>query len=99
MYYFDGVVGAAAKLTSEASKILEITKLFENRLEDAHRELLQDFTDEEIEENVWDEDFANSFAERLYEALERVSNCCDDTVRDCEARKDELERALIWGDL
>lgn len=58
-----------------------------------------DFTDEEIADNVWDEDFANDYAERLYEALERVDNICDTTVADCVQRRADLEQALIWGDL
>ena len=74
MFYFEGLVKTAAMLTHEASGLLEVTKTFENRLDDAKRELEQDFTDEEIEDNLWDEDFANDFAERLYESLERVSN-------------------------
>ena len=99
MGYFEGVVAAAGTLTYEASNLLQITKTFENRLQDAYRELREDFTDEEIDENVWDEDFANNFAERLWEALHRVSNSCDDTIKDIHSRAAALEKALIWGDL
>ena len=99
MFYFDDLKKMAAFLTAEATGLLEATKTLENRLQDAQRELEQDFNDEEIEDNLWDEDFAADFAERLYEALERLEKCCDDTIKDCKERKERLQRALIWGDL
>lgn len=77
-------------LTHEATGLLEVTKKLENRLSDAKRELTEDFTDEEIADNIWDEDFANDFAERLYESLERVDKCCDETIKDCKLRKARL---------
>lgn len=99
MFYFDGMVKTASMLTAEATGLLEVTKKLENRLGDAKRELEQDFNDTEIEDNLWDEDFANDFAERCYEALDRVSRQCDETIKDTKERKARLEKALIWGDL
>lgn len=66
------MVKTAALLTAEATGLLEVTKKLENRLGDLKRELEQDFTDEEIDDNLWDEDFATDFAERLFEAMARV---------------------------
>ena len=74
MDYFDGLSAVAATLTAEATGLLEQTKKMQNRLDDAMRELKQDYTDEEIEDNLWDEDFANEFAERLFISIERVTN-------------------------
>jgi len=99
MFYFDGLLKTASALTAEATGLLTVVKTLENRLSDTKRELEQDFTDEEIEENLWDEDFAADYAERLYEALERLSLCCDDTIKDCKERKERLQNALIWGNL
>lgn len=99
MDYFDGLSAVAATLTAEATGLLEQTKKMQNRLDDAMKELKQDYTDEEIEDNLWDEDFANEFAERLYISIERVTNVCEETITDCEERKARLQKALIWGDL
>lgn len=99
MNYFDGLVKTAGTLTAEATGLLETTKKFGNRLEDTKRELEQDFTAEEIEDNLFDEDFANDFAERLFESFERLSLMCDEAIADCKARKGRLVKALIWGDL
>lgn len=90
MFYFDGLVKTAATLTSEATGLLETTKKLGNRLEDTKRELEQDFTDEEIEDNLFDEDFANDFAERLFDSLDRLSKMCDEAIADCKARKGRL---------
>jgi len=99
MFYFDGLGKTAALLVSEATGLLETTKKLENRIEDTKRELIQDFSDEEIDDNLWDEDFANEFAERLFESLTRLSKMCDEAIADCRARKVRLEKALIWGSL
>lgn len=99
MFYFEGLSKTAAVLVHEASGMLETTKKLENRLGDTIRELEQDFTDEEIDDNLWDEDFANDFAERLYESLDRLNKMCDETILDCKNRKARLLKALIWGDL
>jgi len=99
LFYFEDLTKAASLLTHEATGLLEITKKLENRMGDTKRELEEDFTEEEVEDNLWDEDFANDFAERLYESLERLSNMCDETVADCIDRKARLEKALIWKDL
>ena len=99
MFYFDSLVKTAATLTMEATGLLETTKKLGNRLEDTKRELEQDFTDEEIEDNLFDEDFANDFAERLFESLDRLSKMCDEAIADCKLRKARLMKALIWGDL
>lgn len=53
MNYFDGLVKTAGTLTAEATGLLETTKKFGNRLEDTKRELEQDFTAEEIEDNLF----------------------------------------------
>ena len=99
MMYFDGLVNSAKTLTAEATGILEVAKKLGSRLADAKRELEQDFTDEEIDDNLWDEDFAADFAERLFEALNRLEQTCDEAIKDCTERKARLMKALIWCDL
>lgn len=98
MFYFGDLVGAAANLTAQATKLLEVTKKLENRLGDARRELEQDFTDDEIDENLWDEDFAIDFAERLHDSITRVQKQCDETIVNTRKIKADLDRSLIWDD-
>lgn len=94
MFYFDSLVHVAATLTYEATGLLETTKKLENRLSDAKRELDQDYNDDEIEDNLWDEDFATQFAARLWEVIDRVRRCCQEAIDDCTARKARLLDAL-----
>jgi len=99
MDYFDGLVKLAAILTSEASGLLETTKTLENVMKDTYRELKEDFTDEAIEDSLWDEDFANDFAEGLYASFDLLNKQCDHTIKDCNLRKDRLTNALVGVDL
>lgn len=45
-----------------------------------------------------DIDFANDFAEQLFEALDNLNIKCDEVVADCVARKQRLTDALIWDE-
>jgi hypothetical protein len=83
-------------LTEQASGLLDTTKALGTKLEGTKKELEQDFTDEEIDDQLGDVDFVNDFAEQLFEALERLNNQCDITIKDCAARKKALTDALIW---
>lgn len=94
MFYFDGLVKVASTLTAEATGLLETTKKLENRLGDAKRELEQDYSDDEIEDNLWDEDFAAEFAARLWAVITRVRGVCEEAMADCKARKARLLDAL-----
>lgn len=94
MFYFDSLIKVAATLTAEATGLLETTKKLENRLGDAKRELDQDYSDDEIEDNLWDEDFATEFAARLWEVINRVRGVCEEARADCAQRKERLLDAL-----
>jgi hypothetical protein len=48
--YFDGLKNLAAKLTEEATGLLDVTKEFRSKIETTKYELEQDFTDEEIDD-------------------------------------------------
>jgi hypothetical protein len=95
MDYFDGLVRLAAIITSEASGLLETTKKLENVMKDTKRELEEDFTDEAIEDSLWDEDFANDFAEGLWKSFDILDKQCDFTIRDCVSRTERLTQALV----
>lgn len=95
-HYFDGLKKLAKTLTAEASGLLDITKEFRSKLESTQKELSQDFTDEEIDDQLGDEDFMNDFAESLFEALDSLGKKCDEVIADCLARKKRLTDALIW---
>jgi len=95
-HYFDSLKKLAATLTQEASGMLDTTKAFQSKLKGTMTELSQDFTPEEIDDQLGDVDFMNDFAEQLFDALDRLSKECDKTIADCIARKKRLTDALIW---
>jgi len=76
---------------------LEITKKFENRLDDLKKELEQDYTPEEIDDNMEDEDFANEYAISLLASFKRLSDMCDEVTADCNERKARLVKMLTWS--
>lgn len=57
-------------------------------------ELVADFTEEEIKDNMGDVMFANDMAKSLLESLNHVVKSCDKVSADCIKRKDEMDRAL-----
>jgi hypothetical protein len=70
--YFDELKASAATLVRESAGVLDTTKTFRQALVHAKTVLERDFTPEDIEENMGDVDFANDFAESLYEALDEL---------------------------
>lgn len=96
-HYFDNLKKLAKTLTSQASGLLDTTKEFRSRLDSTVKELKQDFTEEEIDDQLGDEDFMNDFAEQLYDTFERLGQTCAKTVTDCINRKKALTDALIWN--
>merc|ERR1711998_593869 len=50
--YFDGLKKLAATLTQEASGLLDVTKEFKSKLQGTQKELEQDFTEEEIDDQL-----------------------------------------------
>lgn len=97
MGYFDSLVTVAKKLTSEATGLMETTKRFRSKLANTKAELESDFTDEDIDDNLGDEDFANEMAETLEVSLLNLQKECDIVIKDTLARKHRLEKVLIWG--
>lgn len=95
--YFDSLKKLAATLTQEATGLLDITKEFRSKLQGTQKELEQDFTEEEIDDQLGDVDFMNDFAEQLFDALDRLRQQCDIVINDCKARKKRLTDALIWN--
>jgi hypothetical protein len=95
-HYFDSLKTLAKTLTQEASGLLDITKEFRSKLESTQKELTQDFTDEEIDDQLGDVDFLNDFAETLFDALDSLGKKCDEVIADCRNRKKRLTDALIW---
>lgn len=96
-HYFDQLKKLAGTLTEEASGLLDVTKELQSKMQGTYNELVQDFTDEEIDDQLGDVDFANDFAEQLMEALDRLKVQCDITIKDTKERKERLTHALIWG--
>jgi hypothetical protein len=97
MFYFDGIVNVAKHFNSEASLLLETTKVLSNSLGDTKTVLEEEYTDDEIIDNLFDEDFANEFASTLHASFKELTDTCDEVIADCEARKKLLTDAIIWG--
>lgn len=96
MHYFDNLSKLSNALTEESTGLLDLTKEFKQRLADSKYELEQDFTDDEIDDQLGDVDFVNDFAEQLFENLNGLGEFCDFVMADCKERKDRLTHALIW---
>jgi hypothetical protein len=64
-------------------------------MRDTRDELVNDYTDGEIVENMGDVDFANDFAESLYRTLDDLKKECARVSADCIARKRAMDRALV----
>lgn len=94
MGYFDALVDVAKTLTSEAAGLLETTESFKATLTGTRDELLRDFTEDDIIENMGDVDFANDFAHSLWETLDKLMKKCDEVSADCIARKRRMDAAL-----
>jgi hypothetical protein len=99
MIYFDNLKKLSNVLVEESTGLLDLTKEFRQKLEDTKYELEQDFTDDEIDDQLGDVDFVNDFAEQLFEALNNLSTFCDHVMEDCKARKERLTHALIWDEI
>jgi len=59
--------------------------------------LEQDYTDEEIEDNLFDVDFAIEFAESLMESFMRLDAMCEEVAKVCLEKKGTLDKVLTWG--
>lgn len=97
-HYFKQLTDLAKTLTAESSGLLDVAKEFQAKLKSTQAQLAQDFTPEEIDDQLGDIDFMNDFAEQLFEALNSLSNTCTYVINDCKARKARLTKALIWGE-
>ena len=86
----------ARTLTQEASGLLDVTKEFRSKLQSTKKDISQNFTDEEIDDQLGDVDFMNDFAEQLFDTLNGLKVVCEHVIADCRARKARLTKALIW---
>ena len=59
-------------------------------MRDTRDELVNDYTDGEIVENMGDVDFANDFAESLYRTLDDLKKECARVSADC------IARSVLW---
>lgn len=94
MGYFDGLVGTAKALTQQAAGLLESTKKFRASMRDTRDELVNDYSKGEIIENMGDVDFANDFAESLFQTLGELKKECARVAADCINRKRAMDKAL-----
>jgi len=92
--YFDGLLGSAKDLVSAADAAVNLTKNFRQGLQHAHKVLVTDFTEDEIDENMGDIDFANDFTEELLKVESELKTLSLDTEHGCYDIKHKLEAAL-----
>jgi len=83
MGYFDGLVDVAKTLTEQATGLLETTRHFRAALAEQRDVLVQEYSDEDIIENMGDVDFANDFAQLLKHDLEGLQAECKKVGEDC----------------
>jgi hypothetical protein len=72
MNYFDGLMGSAKTLVTEAAAVMKTTVTFKNALIKAKTILTRDYTPADIAENLGDVDFANDFAYELEKTLHEL---------------------------
>lgn len=95
MGYFDGLVGVAKEMTQQAAGLLESTKQFRAKIRDTKEELETDYEPGMVLENMGDVDFANDYAESLFESLDSLMQECDRVSADCIERKHKMDLALV----
>jgi len=95
MGYFDGLVGVAKEMTQQAAGLLESTKQFRAKIRDTKEELETDYEPGMVLENMGDVDFANDYAESLFESLDSLMQECDRVSADCIQRKHKMDLALV----
>jgi len=94
MDYFDDLLGAAKTVVKEAAGVVNTTKTFRQALVLAKKILEKDYTQEDIEENLGDVDFANDFSDELMKTLQDLRKVSVATSQDCSERQHRLTAAL-----
>ena len=83
MTYFDDLKESADTLVKETAGVLDTTKTFRQALVVAKNMLENDYSPEDVAENMGDVDFANDFAEALYESLDELRTASEQVGYDC----------------
>lgn len=92
--FFDDLKATADTLVKESAGLLDSTKQYRQALVQARTMLERDFTAEDIAENMGDVDFANDFAESLYESLDELQVKAEQVGADALLRKQRLVDSL-----
>jgi len=87
MDYFDGLLGSAGDLVKAADDAINLTKTFRQGLQHAHKSLTQDYSEEDIEENMGDIDFANDYTEELLKVENELKELSVNTSHGCTSIK------------
>jgi hypothetical protein len=83
MTYFDDLKASADTLVKETAGVLDTTKTYRQALVLARNVLENDYTPEDVAENMGDVDFANDFAEALWESLDELKTASEQVGYDC----------------
>ena len=94
LHFFDGLERQAAALIKDASNTYDNSKRLRNSLQDAESDLRDNFTREEIEDNLDFDLFATTFAEMLWETVHEIEIKCKKISAGLGCRKGALDDVL-----
>lgn len=99
MHYFDNLQKLGRTLAAEATKLLDSAKALKSAIDRVLKNLKQNYTDAEIEENFGedDEDWIADFTQGFLDDCNELERFCKTVMADCNKRKAALDHALIWG--
>jgi len=95
--YFDGLKMIAKKLIAVAEAEKDNQKEFYSKMQTVSSQLKDDFTNEEIMDNLEDEDFLfPDFVEQFQDLINLLLTECTKVIKGCKSRAAEL-RAVVLG--
>lgn len=103
MSYFNGISHVSKMLTDEATKELDSQKTFLQKLKDTSKALGENMGDLDLYEEMGFDMLGETAMDHFAESVEILQNDlikeCARVIREAHTRKEQLRRAVIWGDL
>jgi len=86
-------------LADEAGKLLDHAKDLKNAIDRTLKQLKLNYGPAEIEEEFGsdEQEFIDDFTNGFLEDIELLEKYCNKVIGDCNTRKANLDRAIIWG--
>lgn len=99
MEYFNALTHVSKMLVDETSNELDSQKKFKRALLDTQQALKKSAGDFEDMMLMEDEMAMNFFAEEIFEIMNTLIKECARVMSSASKRKEELRKAVIWGNL